>query len=299
MNKLLLDTKPLVVLPELAVAIGLNEAIVLQQIHYWTEINKKASRNLHDGYYWTYNSIKKWQEQFPFWSEKTIRNILERLESEKNKSGEKLIITGNYNKLKIDRTKWYRINYEKLPILSPFGKSYLMQVPNSTEPLPETNLTDTINKISEKGTSATAGSTRALENDFIFDSVPKKDNIFERATHRFGEDKCKQALSIVDNFVDEHYPKYTGKKHGKLNKAQRMVFALKILECEDETEIYITNFEPMFEYMLHHYDKSNCDPTILYATTPKVLGYWLERKYSDIEFYNLLHTSYAPVETYY
>lgn len=35
MSKLLLDSNPLVIIPELAVAVGLNESIILQQLHYW------------------------------------------------------------------------------------------------------------------------------------------------------------------------------------------------------------------------------------------------------------------------
>ncbi len=35
MNNLLLDEHPLLVMPKLATLIGLNEAIVLQQVHYW------------------------------------------------------------------------------------------------------------------------------------------------------------------------------------------------------------------------------------------------------------------------
>lgn len=35
MSKLLIEEPPLQVLPSLAVTIGLNEAIIIQQIHYW------------------------------------------------------------------------------------------------------------------------------------------------------------------------------------------------------------------------------------------------------------------------
>ena len=38
MNNLLIDDYPILVLPKLATEIGLNEAIVLQQIHYWLKI---------------------------------------------------------------------------------------------------------------------------------------------------------------------------------------------------------------------------------------------------------------------
>jgi DnaD/phage-associated family protein len=103
-TRLLLDEEPLVILPSLAATIGLNESIVLQQLHYWLE----RSTNVHEGHTWVYNTYEEWQEQFPFWSESTIRRIITKLE----KQG--LIITGNFNRSKIDKTKWYRINYEKL-----------------------------------------------------------------------------------------------------------------------------------------------------------------------------------------
>ena len=99
MSKLLFDENPLVVNTGLAVKIGLNEAIILQQIHYWLEINKKAKRNFRDNETWCYNTYKEWQEQFPFFSLKTIQRTIISLEN----MG--FLITGNYNKLKIDKTK--------------------------------------------------------------------------------------------------------------------------------------------------------------------------------------------------
>lgn len=104
MSKLLLDGEPLVILPKLAAAIGLNEAIILQQLHYWLE----KSKNVRDGFRWVYNTYEEWQKQFPFWSESTIKRTIKKLE------GQHLIIVGKYNKLKIDNTKWYRIDYEVL-----------------------------------------------------------------------------------------------------------------------------------------------------------------------------------------
>lgn len=94
--------------PELAAVIGLNEAIVLQQIHYWTGINKAQNVNFHDGHYWVFQTYKEWNEQFPFWSERTIERIFHSLETKG------YIITGCYNRMKYDRTKWYTIPYDTL-----------------------------------------------------------------------------------------------------------------------------------------------------------------------------------------
>lgn len=107
MSNYLMDESPLVLLPSLAKKIGLNEAIFMQQLHYW--LIKRL--NQREGYYWTYNTYKGWTEQFPFWSESTVKRTVTALESRG------LIITGNYNKMKQDNTKWYRINYKSFNAL--------------------------------------------------------------------------------------------------------------------------------------------------------------------------------------
>lgn len=107
MNKLLIDDYPIQVLPKLAELIGLNEAIILQQMHYWIG----NSKHEYDNKKWIYNSYSKWIEQFPFWSESTIKRAITSLEKQN------LLHVGNYNKAGFDRTKWYSINYFELEIL--------------------------------------------------------------------------------------------------------------------------------------------------------------------------------------
>ena len=104
MSSLLIDDYPILVLPKLATEIGLNEAIILQQMHYW--INK--SNHIHDNKRWIYNSYKEWEQHFPFWSNATIRRTISSLEKQE------LVLVGNYNKAGFDKTKWYSINYSKL-----------------------------------------------------------------------------------------------------------------------------------------------------------------------------------------
>ncbi|HDT6323531.1 TPA: hypothetical protein QFY22_002495 [Staphylococcus aureus] len=107
MTKLLIDDYPIQVLPKLAELIGLNEAIILQQMHYWIG----NSKHEYDNKKWIYNSYSKWIEQFPFWSESTIKRAITSLEKQN------LLHVGNYNKAGFDRTKWYSINYFELEIL--------------------------------------------------------------------------------------------------------------------------------------------------------------------------------------
>ncbi|MFL1422548.1 DnaD domain protein [Staphylococcus ureilyticus] len=108
MSKLLIDDYPIQVLPKLAEHIGLNEAIILQQMHYWLN----ASKHSRDDKKWIYNSYKNWEKQFPFWSNVTIRRTISSLEKQN------LLFTGNFNKAGFDKTKWYSINYEVLEGMS-------------------------------------------------------------------------------------------------------------------------------------------------------------------------------------
>jgi DNA-binding PadR family transcriptional regulator len=106
-SRLLINENPLIILPSLAVKIGLNEAIILQQIQYWLS----TSQNVIDGKKWIYNTINQWVEQFPFLSRSTVQRTLRNLE----KKG--LIESKQIKKENWDRTKWYTINYDNVNLL--------------------------------------------------------------------------------------------------------------------------------------------------------------------------------------
>lgn len=106
MSNLLLDERPLIVLPSLAAMLNsLDEAVILQQIHYWIE----KRQNYREGRYWVYNSMENWMQQFPWIKSRTT---LTRYFNNLEKKG--LLITGNFNKAGFDKTKWYTIDYSAL-----------------------------------------------------------------------------------------------------------------------------------------------------------------------------------------
>ena len=108
---LLFDEQPIVFDRTLAREIGDRHATVLQQVHYWIEVNrKKKNKEVYkDGYYWTYRSIKKWhEEEFDYLSFSTVRRTFDDL------IADGYLITGEYNKFGADRTKWYRVNKDKI-----------------------------------------------------------------------------------------------------------------------------------------------------------------------------------------
>lgn len=177
---LLISEPPLQVIPSLAAAVGLNEAIILQQLHYWL---RQPGSHLIDGRRWIYNTYEGWQEQFPFWSARTIQRALLGLEREGL-----VISTMAYNKLPIDKTKWYSVDYGKLDdlVARPSRQSgtsnatdWHVQHDNLAPPLPETT-TETTTEISgtdvpDDAPHATNPVARREE-----DSVPTKPERSER-----------------------------------------------------------------------------------------------------------------------
>lgn len=160
MSMYLFDDSPIVVNTTLANEIGLNEAIVLQQINYWIEINKKAGKNYYDGKYWTYNSIKSWHEKnFKFLSVETVRRVFTKLE----KSG--FIITGNYNKDPRDKTKWYTINDKKLEELYFEVEDRKKRLEN--EKLKENGFEATPNAFSQNDQMEDVKMTKCIESNCI------------------------------------------------------------------------------------------------------------------------------------
>lgn len=85
----------------LAKEFGIIEAILLNNLEFWIAKNKANGTNYYDGYYWTFNSTKAFNELFPYISQRQIQNALKKL---KEKG---IIQTGNYNKSSYDRTLWY------------------------------------------------------------------------------------------------------------------------------------------------------------------------------------------------
>jgi hypothetical protein len=112
-SKMLINEPPLMFQPSLAKKTSVNEAIALQQLHYWLLLNADKPDHIKDGRVWCWNTYEEWQKNnFPFWSISTIKRAFSDLESRG------LIIKGRFNKLSFDRTGWYTIDYDALDRLS-------------------------------------------------------------------------------------------------------------------------------------------------------------------------------------
>jgi len=118
MSTLLTKESPLIVYPSIAKEIGLNGSIILSQIHYLANKNLNSDENFADGYYWTATTHDQFCIMFPFFNKSTIKRTLKNLHSLN------LIFIENHNEFKMDKTLWYRVNYDKLSQKYKLGDIY-------------------------------------------------------------------------------------------------------------------------------------------------------------------------------
>ena len=107
MSKLLINESPLQVQPSLAMAIGLNEAIFLQQLHYWLG----ASKYNRDGRVWVYNTYAEWILQLRYTSIATLKRTI------KNLREHRLILVERFEQNKSNQVNYYTIDYDTLAII--------------------------------------------------------------------------------------------------------------------------------------------------------------------------------------
>ncbi|WP_051222304.1 DnaT-like ssDNA-binding domain-containing protein [Neptunomonas japonica] len=141
MSRLLVNEHPLIVLPSLAAAIGLNEAMVLQQVHFWANVSDKE----HKGHKWFYRTMEEWQSTFRFWSKSTLERAIKSLKAQGLIKAEKL--AKHFNRTSFDQTIYYTPNYENLAKIeleansNPYRQNDGMDTPETTRssggPLPQ------------------------------------------------------------------------------------------------------------------------------------------------------------------
>ena len=112
---------------EIAREYGVPAAVILHHLYFWIVKSKADGRNFKNGRYWTYSSINAMLKIFPYYSKNTISRTMEKLEEDG------LIITGVFNEIGYDRTKWYALTDlgESICSKEQSGDSHLPKVRNA------------------------------------------------------------------------------------------------------------------------------------------------------------------------
>ena len=110
---------------------GFEEAVFLHSLMFWYRTNRANNRNFRDGRWWTYNTIKAFEDIFPWWSAKQIRRIADSCREQG------ALVTGNYNQDRRDRTVWYSPGDELLALYGLDAETGNCNRPNGQMQSPE------------------------------------------------------------------------------------------------------------------------------------------------------------------
>ena len=238
--------------------------------------NKKKQQNLHDGYYWTYNTFGQWQDQFPFWCVRTLKTIFSKLENKK------IIVSGNYNKFKFDRTKWYRIDYIRLeqlentpiPIVQDLHNAkcnfVTMQKAKFAPPIPETN-TEITSEITFNGQEyQNKEEEYKKEDNGCQTSLPTIYNLQDFCLKLLETDNLKN-ISEIDlqcvKYYVEKYEEVMGKEHPYYRIS---VWGNQIATIRDGENGQVYDVEDIISMIDKHFETEygwKCDYSILHFNT--------------------------------
>lgn len=198
--------------PPLLKVFDVYEAIILGQIHYWLQ----NSYNLRDGHYWTYHSYSEWSKELGF-SPSTIKRKILHLEDDG------YLISANYNRAGFDKTKWYRINYDKLDTLS-LGLSAPTDEPVSTN---ERGLVDQTNTRDYTETTHNSQEPSSLRSHPAEETTIKSiiDYLNKQSDHSYHvTDKTKELIEtrFSEGFTEQEFMDVIKYKSGEWKDVTEM-----------------------------------------------------------------------------
>lgn len=247
---------------------GLGKAIVVNQLNYWLNLNEKTHHNYKDGHYWLYFSYSNWiKEDFKFWSVKTLQRILTSLEN----CGV-VISTSEYNRWKIDNTKWYRIDYERLQEIidmvyerdcasGQLDQTVKTDCPdgqvNLTRPLPEITNIDYNTKIYKTKYAFPSEKCDAVTNKFSREYISKTINNIMVFQFGLGENsnQSKELTNIILYFLDQYEKKFR-KKHPNISFISYVNIIKEYLHPFGENMAYIDDLET-YQALIDKYFEEN------------------------------------------
>ena len=190
--RLFLDESPLVIQPKLAEVLGLNESIIVQQLHYWIQ----KSENVYEGKKWVYNTYADWQKQFQFWSERTVIRIFSALEDKG------IILSEKIDKKSGKHTKYYTINYDKLDEIITKKDHDKVASSNMTDCHDDHDKVASSICITMLPTETTTETTTTKKNKTSFPEDDK--SLKEHAIKRAVQSNLNSPIQTYESFKDHH-----------------------------------------------------------------------------------------------
>lgn len=150
--------------PIIAAKVGVNAAVIYQNVVFWAEKNKANGRHIKDGYVWTYNSRRAFSELFQYLSESQIKTALTKL------IDAEFLVKGDYNKASYDRTNWYAPTVSAEWLQSAIGQKSPMErteiangLDKNRQPIPDSKPDDKPD-IEDTGVSSVSNNAREIRD---------------------------------------------------------------------------------------------------------------------------------------
>lgn len=189
---------------EAAVEYGIPAAVILKNLDFWCRHNEANKRNYRDGMYWTYNSIKAFEELFPYLGRNTIVRAIDKLISEG------LIVKDNFNSDKHDRTTWYAVTKKGKSIISKWDNGLTqngrMEKPKMGECIYTDINTDINTDVNESGATAPFPPKKKTFGEYHH--VRLTDSQYEKLVESYGEDIIKEYIIKVDEYCQQYGKSY-------------------------------------------------------------------------------------------
>ncbi len=87
---------------------SIEEAILIHHFLFWVHKNMRMKKNLKEGRTWVYQTLDEIASHYPYMNKDSVHRYIDKL----CKKG--ILLKGNFNKTKFDRTVWYAFNNEEM-----------------------------------------------------------------------------------------------------------------------------------------------------------------------------------------
>lgn len=240
--KLLVDGRQLVLSQDLAIRIGVEEALFIQQLYYRLETRGVDK----EGHIWYRQTYQGWAKQCPQWNIRKIKRLVMKLERYQ------IIISSNkFNSFKTDRSKWYRIDYEKI------DQIVQSEVYIEDEFFPEENSS------SEKNTKSNTDHSYEIANiiQYLNERAKKNFNDHSKTNIRLIKAILKEGYTVEDCYlvIDEQVRNW--KNDPQMNKYLRPITLFRPGNFESYLNDALTRQQENdldFEPVVLDFDEGEC-----------------------------------------
>lgn len=168
---------------DVAKEVGVNAAILLENIYFWVRKNEASGEHIHDGKAWTHTTRKVWAELFPYMTENQIQTATRKLKD----AG--LVEVEHHSENPFDRGNWYTVTDKTIGFYGVLdGCLNHDEIDDQTNPRVMINHQSTIISINNK------------DIDKDIDGVGEPDNI-----------PYQEIIDYLNECTGSHYKATTGK----------------------------------------------------------------------------------------